>query len=216
MWSQCLSTSHVVAAVIVNHHHHHRHHHHHPHHHHDPRNLHLSRLIQASTGNCRAGLTGICLTVNPARPGAAYGYANTHTVFRYKYNGFHSYVDMGGWIGGQADYVMVPFADFNLLRLGRDPAQAMDKILVCSPCSCPFHPFPSLLNPSTRNETFRQSPFAPFSFTTPNTTPAFSLTPTAKRLHVFLTHPRRTSLSSATSSPLASTAASKPASPQVP
>ena len=62
--------------------------------------------------NCRAGLTGICLTVNPARPGAAYGY-----------------VDMGGWIGGQADYVMVPFADFNLLKLGRDPAHAMDKIL---------------------------------------------------------------------------------------
>lgn len=62
--------------------------------------------------NCRAGLTGICLTVNPARPGAAYGY-----------------VDMGGWIGGQADYVMVPFADFNLLRLGRDSDEAMDKIL---------------------------------------------------------------------------------------
>jgi glutathione-independent formaldehyde dehydrogenase len=39
---------------------------------------------------------------------------------------------MGGWIGGQADYVMVPFADFNLLRLGRDSAQAMDKILVSS------------------------------------------------------------------------------------
>lgn len=61
--------------------------------------------------NCRAGLTGICLTVNPARPGAAYGY-----------------VDMGGWIGGQADHVMVPFADFNLLRLGKDPARAMEKI----------------------------------------------------------------------------------------
>ena len=23
---------------------------------------------------------------------------------------------MGGWIGGQADYVMVPYADFNLLK----------------------------------------------------------------------------------------------------
>lgn len=61
--------------------------------------------------NCKAGLTGICLNVNPARPGGAYGY-----------------VDMGGWIGGQAEYVMVPYADFNLLRLGRDPAQAKDKI----------------------------------------------------------------------------------------
>ena len=49
--------------------------------------------------NCREGKTGICLTVNPARPGAAYGY-----------------VDMGGWVGGQAEYVMVPYADFNLVK----------------------------------------------------------------------------------------------------
>ena len=50
--------------------------------------------------NCKEGQTGICLNVNPARPGAAYGY-----------------VDMGGWVGGQAEYVMVPYADFNLLKL---------------------------------------------------------------------------------------------------
>src|SRR6186713_1169981 len=49
--------------------------------------------------NCKVGQTGICLNVNPARPGAAYGY-----------------VDMGGWVGGQAEYVMVPYADFNLLK----------------------------------------------------------------------------------------------------
>lgn len=49
--------------------------------------------------NCKEGKTGICLNVNPARPGAAYGY-----------------VDMGGWVGGQAEYVMVPYADFNLLK----------------------------------------------------------------------------------------------------
>src|SRR6266852_1922780 len=60
--------------------------------------------------NCREGKTGICLTVNPARPGAAYGY-----------------VDMGGWVGGQAEYVMVPYADFNLLRFP-DKDQAMSKI----------------------------------------------------------------------------------------
>lgn len=60
--------------------------------------------------NCKAGQTGICLNVNPARPGAAYGY-----------------VDMGGWVGGQAEYVMVPYADFNLLRFP-DKAQAMAKI----------------------------------------------------------------------------------------
>ncbi len=60
--------------------------------------------------NCKEGKTGICLNVNPARPGAAYGY-----------------VDMGGWIGGQAEYVMVPYADFNLLPFP-DRDQAMAKI----------------------------------------------------------------------------------------
>ena len=60
--------------------------------------------------NCKVGQTGICLTVNPARPGAAYGY-----------------VDMGGWVGGQAEYVMVPYADFNALRFP-DREQALEKI----------------------------------------------------------------------------------------
>jgi glutathione-independent formaldehyde dehydrogenase len=60
--------------------------------------------------NCKEGKTGICLTVNPARPGAAYGY-----------------VDMGGWVGGQADYVMIPYADFNALRFP-DADQAREKI----------------------------------------------------------------------------------------
>jgi glutathione-independent formaldehyde dehydrogenase len=61
--------------------------------------------------NCREGQTGVCLNVNPARAGSAYGY-----------------VDMGGWEGGQAEFVMVPFADFNLLRFP-DREQALDKIL---------------------------------------------------------------------------------------
>ena len=60
--------------------------------------------------NCREGKTGICLTVNPARPGAAYGY-----------------VDMGGWVGGQAEFVLVPYADFNLIKFP-DNAKAMAKI----------------------------------------------------------------------------------------
>ena len=34
---------------------------------------------------------------------------------------------MGGWIGGQADYVMVPYADFNLLRFP-DKEWTMEKI----------------------------------------------------------------------------------------
>ncbi len=59
---------------------------------------------------CKAGHTGVCLNVNPARPGGAYGY-----------------VDMGGWVGGQADYVMVPYADFNALKFP-DKDQAMAKI----------------------------------------------------------------------------------------
>src|ERR1700729_1336901 len=53
---------------------------------------------------------GVCLNVNPGRAGGAYGY-----------------VDMGGWIGGQAEYVMVPYADFNLIPFP-DKAQAMAKI----------------------------------------------------------------------------------------
>ena len=61
--------------------------------------------------NCKTGKTGVCLNVNPARPGAAYGY-----------------VDMGGWIGGQAEYVMVPYADWNLLKFP-DRDQAIDRIL---------------------------------------------------------------------------------------
>ena len=59
---------------------------------------------------CKRGDTGVCLNVNPARPGAAYGY-----------------VDMGGWVGGQAEYCMVPYADFNLLKFP-DREQALEKI----------------------------------------------------------------------------------------
>ena len=53
----------------------------------------------------------MCETVNPGRAGGAYGY-----------------VDMGGWIGGQARYVMVPYADFNLLKFP-DKNQALSKIM---------------------------------------------------------------------------------------
>ena len=60
---------------------------------------------------CKMGNTGVCLNVNPDRPGSAYGY-----------------VDMGGWVGGQAEYALVPYADWNLLKFP-DKAQAMDKIL---------------------------------------------------------------------------------------
>jgi len=61
--------------------------------------------------NCKERKTGVCLNVNPARAGSAYGY-----------------VDMGGWEGGQAEYVLIPFADFNLLKFP-DRDQALEKIL---------------------------------------------------------------------------------------
>ncbi|MDX6657557.1 MAG: glutathione-independent formaldehyde dehydrogenase [Solirubrobacteraceae bacterium] len=60
---------------------------------------------------CKMGNTGVCLNVNPDRPGSAYGY-----------------VDMGGWVGGQAQYVAVPYADWNLLKFP-DKEQALEKIL---------------------------------------------------------------------------------------
>lgn len=50
--------------------------------------------------NCEKGFTGFCLTVNEGFAGGAYGY-----------------VDMGPYQGGQAEYLRVPFADFNALRL---------------------------------------------------------------------------------------------------
>lgn len=55
--------------------------------------------------NCEAGLTAFCLTTNPdpQMAGAAYGFA-----------------DMGPYNGGQAQYLRVPYADFNCLRLPED------------------------------------------------------------------------------------------------
>jgi threonine dehydrogenase-like Zn-dependent dehydrogenase len=48
-------------------------------------------------GNCERGLTNYCLVANPDPQiaGAAYGFA-----------------DMGPWNGGQAEYLLVPWADF--------------------------------------------------------------------------------------------------------
>ncbi|GAA5167950.1 glutathione-independent formaldehyde dehydrogenase [Amycolatopsis dongchuanensis] len=55
-----------------------------------------------SCRNCEAGWASFCLRTNPTEgmDGAAYGYAN-----------------MGPYDGGQAEYLRVPHADFNLLRL---------------------------------------------------------------------------------------------------
>src|SRR4029077_20955798 len=74
---------------------------------------------------CREMNTGVCLTVNPGRAGGAYGY-----------------VDMGGWIGGQARYVMVPYADFNLLKFpNKDEAlyKIMDLTMLTDILPTGFH-----------------------------------------------------------------------------
>ena len=60
--------------------------------------------------NCKERHTDVCLTVNPEQPGSAYGY-----------------VAMGGWRGGQAKYVTVPYADWNCLKFA-DKEQAIEKM----------------------------------------------------------------------------------------
>ncbi|WP_231931459.1 glutathione-independent formaldehyde dehydrogenase [Micromonospora echinospora] len=59
--------------------------------------------------NCREGKTGFCLTVNPGFAGGAYGY-----------------VAMGPYRGGQAEYLRVPFADFNCLQLPKGDGHEND------------------------------------------------------------------------------------------
>src|SRR3979409_1138838 len=73
----------------------------------------VSVPFNVACGRCRTcgeGHTDVCLNVNEKQAGGAYGY-----------------VDLGGWVGGQAEYVMVPYADFNLLRFP-DKEQAKAKI----------------------------------------------------------------------------------------
>ncbi len=57
--------------------------------------------------NCTRGETSACLTANPEGVSAAYGYA-----------------EMGPYRGGQADFLRIPFADFNCLKL---PGKAGDE-----------------------------------------------------------------------------------------
>ncbi len=56
--------------------------------------------------NCETGLSGFCLTCNPGMAGAAYGFAG-----------------MGPYSGGQAEYLRVPYGDFNCLVLPRDSVE---------------------------------------------------------------------------------------------
>src|SRR4030095_2594438 len=72
----------------------------------------VSVPFNVSCGRCRhcgERHTDVFINVNPGRPCVAYG------------------VNLGGWQGGQADYMMVPYADFALLKFP-DKEQAMAKI----------------------------------------------------------------------------------------
>ncbi len=65
--------------------------------------------------NCERGLTGFCLTMNPGTAGAAYGFAG-----------------MGPYSGGQAEYLRVPNADFNCLKLPEDAIEKENDYVMLS------------------------------------------------------------------------------------
>jgi glutathione-independent formaldehyde dehydrogenase len=76
-------------------------------------------------GNCGKGLTNYCLTANPDPQvaGAAYGFA-----------------DMGPWDGGQAEYLRVPWGDFNCLRLPDDAREKQnDYVMVADIFPTGYH-----------------------------------------------------------------------------
>lgn len=59
--------------------------------------------------NCSRGYTNACLTANPQAPTAGYGYAG-----------------MGPYRGGQAEFLRVPYADFNCLKLPGEPGDQFE------------------------------------------------------------------------------------------
>ena len=65
--------------------------------------------------NCERGLTGFCLTANPGMAGAAYGFAG-----------------MGPYSGGQAEYLRVPYGDFNCLKLPPDAKEKENDYVMLS------------------------------------------------------------------------------------
>ena len=67
--------------------------------------------------NCETGYTGFCLTMNPdpKMAGAAYGFAG-----------------MGPYEGGQAEYLRVPYGDFNCLKLPEDATEKENDYIMLS------------------------------------------------------------------------------------
>ena len=72
--------------------------------------------------NCLGGFTGFCTTVNPGFAGGAYGY-----------------VAMGPWTGGQAEYLQVPYADFNCLPLPQGTEHEADFSLLADIFPTGYH-----------------------------------------------------------------------------
>ncbi|SFO57565.1 glutathione-independent formaldehyde dehydrogenase [Pseudonocardia ammonioxydans] len=72
--------------------------------------------------NCRAGKTAFCEVVNPGFAGGAYGY-----------------VSMGPYTGGQAEYLRVPFADFNCVPLPEGSEHESDFALLADIFPTGYH-----------------------------------------------------------------------------
>ncbi|OAV51890.1 glutathione-independent formaldehyde dehydrogenase [Enteractinococcus helveticum] len=73
--------------------------------------------------NCRAGNSAFCLTVNePGKAGGAYGY-----------------VGMGPYGGGQAEYLRVPFADYNCVQLPQGEEHEKDFALLADIFPTGYH-----------------------------------------------------------------------------
>jgi glutathione-independent formaldehyde dehydrogenase len=74
--------------------------------------------------NCVHGFSAQCLTNNPGKAGAAYGYPG-----------------MGGYLGVQTELARIPFADANCLRLPGEPGDAWenDFVLLADALPTAFH-----------------------------------------------------------------------------
>jgi glutathione-independent formaldehyde dehydrogenase len=74
--------------------------------------------------NCVHGYSAQCLTTNPGKAGAAYGYPG-----------------MGGYTGAQAELLRVPFGDANCLRLPGEPGDSWehDFVLLADALPTAFH-----------------------------------------------------------------------------
>jgi glutathione-independent formaldehyde dehydrogenase len=72
--------------------------------------------------NCERGLSGYCLTVNPGFAGAAYGFAG-----------------WGPFPGGQSDYLRVPYADYNALKVPQGTEHEEDFALLADIFPTGYH-----------------------------------------------------------------------------